>query len=224
MKLCPKCSTTKAHEDFYKCKKNKDGLQSYCKLCILAANKSWAKDNKEKFKAYSKKFTETEHRKAYLKEYKEQNKAAIQQKVKRYKKENADKIKESSRLYRENNLGACKETQRKYRLENKERVLQSSARYREKNKSKYARYRSHRRARERRAQPHWLSPEDILRMDLIWKLRELKSFVAGVDHEVDHIVPLNGKTVCGLHVPWNLRLITRTENRKKGALTWPNMW
>jgi hypothetical protein len=40
--------------------------------------------------------------------------------------------------------------------------------------------------------------------------------LTGIPHEVDHIEPLLGKNSSGLHVEYNLRVITRTENRRKG--------
>ncbi len=38
----------------------------------------------------------------------------------------------------------------------------------------------------------------------------------GIQHNVDHIIPIRGKDVCGLHVWWNLRIITESDNCKKG--------
>lgn len=70
-----------------------------------------------------------------------------------------------------------------------------------------------RRARE--AMPAWLSTEcrDEIRQ-LYLRARRL-TLETGVKHVVDHIVPLRSSEVCGLHVPWNLQILTHNENCAK---------
>jgi len=52
-------------------------------------------------------------------------------------------------------------------------------------------------------------------MEEIYALSSLRTQLTGVEHQVDHIVPLNHAKVCGLHTPNNLQIITATENHKK---------
>jgi len=74
-----------------------------------------------------------------------------------------------------------------------------------------ANYRSAKDAR----QPSWLNAGHLFEMESIYNYcAALRS--AGLDYHVDHIVPLRGNTVSGLHVPWNLQVITGAENMSKG--------
>lgn len=77
-----------------------------------------------------------------------------------------------------------------------------------------------RRALRVQATPAWV---DLVAIKEIYKAAGAISEISGVPHHVDHIVPLNSKVVCGLHVPWNLQVIVGAENLSKGNKIWPDM-
>lgn len=82
------------------------------------------------------------------------------------------------------------------------------------NKDKFPAYVAARKARKLMATPSWVDMAEIVE---VYKRAALVSRSTGIPHEVDHIVPLRGKYVSGLHVPWNLQIITREQNRRKAT-------
>lgn len=65
--------------------------------------------------------------------------------------------------------------------------------------------------------PSWLSEYELWVIEQIYDLAAARTKLLGFQWHVDHIVPLRGKTVSGLHVPWNLQVIPGSENSRKGA-------
>ena len=61
-------------------------------------------------------------------------------------------------------------------------------------------------------------------MRAVWNEARRLTKTTGVRYAVDHIVPLHHPTVCGLHVPWNLRVVPYKENQAKSNRWWPDMW
>jgi 5-methylcytosine-specific restriction endonuclease McrA len=72
-----------------------------------------------------------------------------------------------------------------------------------------------RRRRHREATPVWLTKDERLKMRELYVQARKLTALTNEQYVVDHIVPLQGETVCGLHVPWNLRVITQEKNLKK---------
>ena len=64
--------------------------------------------------------------------------------------------------------------------------------------------------------PAWLSNDDKREIELIYKIAARVSKETGIKYHVDHKVPLQGETVCGLHVPDNLQLLKAFDNLSKG--------
>lgn len=73
----------------------------------------------------------------------------------------------------------------------------------------------------KRARPDWVDPSSVAGF---WRLSQQTTAATGVQHSVDHIVPLIHPTVCGLHVPANLRVIPLVDNTRKSNNHWPDMW
>tara|TARA_R110000822_G_scaffold182643_1_gene322201 strand:+ start:306 stop:698 length:393 start_codon:yes stop_codon:yes gene_type:complete len=69
-----------------------------------------------------------------------------------------------------------------------------------------------RRAKRKHAQPKWVNSSELL---LIYAQAKRVSDMIGYEYHVDHIIPLQGKMVCGLHVPWNLQIIPAWQNLQK---------
>jgi len=72
-----------------------------------------------------------------------------------------------------------------------------------------------RRRRSRRATPSWINKDQKKVMTCLYIEAQRLTKLTGERYVVDHIVPLISDEVCGLHVPWNLRVITQDENLVK---------
>jgi len=100
----------------------------------------------------------------------------------------------------------------------KEQALNNSRKARSKRikLGKEREYLATKRAFKLKATPKWLTEKDNEQINFIYSEAARLSICIGIKMHVDHIVPLKGNNVCGLHVPWNLQIITARENIIKG--------
>ena len=100
-----------------------------------------------------------------------------------------------------------------WKQRNPDYAKQHAAKYNILNRAKRTANERNRVAIKNFATPKWFDKEEVLHIYELARERDL---------EVDHIVPLNSKIVCGLHVQDNLRCIPRELNRHKGNRYWPD--
>jgi len=202
MKFCGSCKIEKSFEDFNKNSATKDGLHTSCKTCKAASDKNYRERNKEKVAAGK--------RKCYL-----ENRDHYDEKTKAWVKKNPDRRKKIINASYLKNQEVILDKQAAYRSENRElcnsRVKSWSSRNPDKLRAKDAR----RRGNQLKAQPTWLNEEHKKQIDDVYRLARDCELVSGEKYHVDHIVPLQGKAVCGLHVPWNLQVLPASVNIKK---------
>lgn len=119
---------------------------------------------------------------------------------------NADAHREHARQY-----WRAKKDDPEWREKDRQRVREGLARDREQ-RPEYWRARARARdAQKAGATPQWLTDEQQAAIIAIYQDAASRD----TPHHVDHIIPLNHPDVCGLHVPWNLQVLTAEENLRK---------
>lgn len=131
---------------------------------------------------------------------------------KRSEKPKSEASKAAGRRYYEKNKEAVKARANARPIEERKRHKTA---YKEKNPDLYKALTSVRKRRHRKASPRWLTKEQKLAMRQLYLQAMELTNLTGERYVVDHIIPLISDEVCGLHVPWNLRVITQEENLRK---------
>jgi hypothetical protein len=135
--------------------------------------------------------------------------------AKEWYERNKDLTKERARLWALNNPNKVSIKNIKYKKKNKEKITEYNKLWWSSNKDKRASYQAKRKASQLQRTPKWLTKDDLWIIEEAYSLAQLRTNLFGIDWHVDHIIPLQGKLVSGLHVPSNIQVIPATENVKK---------
>lgn len=126
---------------------------------------------------------------------------AVKARASQWKKDNPEKRLENNRKWREDNLELSRKYAREWVSRNKSYVNAQASKYRAKKES---------------AAVAWDTELTDFCMQEGYDLLQKRKQVTGQSWDIDHIVPLKGKTSCGLHVWNNLQVIPAGLNRSKG--------
>ena len=148
-----------------------------------------------------------ERRKEICKKYRTSPKgrAATLKRRRAWRDRNRDRLRQQAKALYEKNREHISSLRRAWRANNPEKTAAAITRFKQKHRKHLAAKERAREFAKMQACPAWADRQELGR---IYAERP-----EGM--QVDHIIPLRGKTVSGLHVPWNLQYLTPRENRIK---------
>jgi hypothetical protein len=217
----PTCfgSPCKAHPEL-------DGLRRVSGACVECAKQNLQKSRKsdlERTRLQYRKDREkymadpvnTQKKRDRDVEYRAENRKKCAEIIKAWSAKNPEKVREYARKTKLKNAETIRMKGVRYRLENPEKRKQTTRNWRQNNKHLVAAAQQRRHAAELKRTPSWLSDDEHWVMQQAYEIAALRTKLFGFVWHVDHIIPLQGKRVSGLHVPLNLQVIPGVENMRK---------
>lgn len=154
-------------------------------------------------------------------QYVRRNADAVSSYKKRWNLENHARLSEAKREKYQQDSQRAKERAAQYAKAHPERVKSYKKKWKQDNPQAVREYTFLRTRTKRIATPRWANRAAML--SLYRAARELTKST-GVEHHVDHIVPLRSLAVCGLHCEQNMQVLDAFSNQSKLNRWWPDMW
>jgi len=213
-KVCTVCCVEKPLSAFYARKQMLDGHRSECKECVLTRNGKWRSANPEAYKASTDKHYSTNKERILEsgKEYRERNRAEILARRRERYASNPAPHKASVKRSAAKNPERVKAALERFHASNPEYKGAYNTQYYKENRTQCIALAKKREAYMKQQSKIVAGLTQAHKAE-VNAMYEFCQVFAG--HEVDHIVPVQGKSVTGLDVPWNMQILTITENRRK---------
>ena len=131
------------------------------------------------------------------------------------KPEMAQKKRERDAQYRKENRDRCRAIIVAWSARNPEKVKAYAKKTKSLNSGRTLAHTVKRRLAKINRTPKWLTTDDQWMIEQAYELAALRTKLFGFSWHVDHVLPLQGKLVSGLHTPYNLQVIPGADNVRK---------
>lgn len=212
--LCRVCQQDKPESMFEIAGKSR---RKVCTDCRKEQQKAWRLANSEKLRAAGAEWRSANKDRisSYSTQYRSQNREMLAEKCRNIPQEKRDQYNASRREKRLENPERYAEQSARSYAKRRDKALEEMRQYAKQNPQIFISRNAARRARNEQAVAGWSAELTELVTTEAGVLRRLRKEATGIDWHVDHVIPLRGKTVSGLHVYNNIAVIPAVVNRAK---------